>query len=144
EGLYLEYKRGLWMSDEDVAREVRRYVSGFANAEGGLLAIGIVGGEDAQGDQRWSFEPPVCPDRSGWDAWLSRTIQHVAVSTRVRWQIVSLEQGDCVLVATSRSESLVRVYEKPSLVGYLRVGDQTIPMGDSLFADLALGRRMRP
>jgi hypothetical protein len=36
------------------------------------------------------------------------------------------------------------VYEKPALVTYLRIAEQTIAIDDTLFADLALGRRARP
>jgi hypothetical protein len=53
EGLYLEYKRGAWLDRaKSAGHEMREYASAFANAEGGLLIVGVVGGEDAQKGQQ--------------------------------------------------------------------------------------------
>jgi hypothetical protein len=145
EGLYLEYKRGKWLgADKTRGHELREYTSGFANAEGGLLVIGVVGGEDAQGADKWSIEGASCPDKAGWEDWLSRVLQEIAARTRVRSQIVQIESQEVVLVGVDRAEVLIRVYEKPRLICYLRTGSQTIPIEDTLFADLALGRRVKP
>jgi hypothetical protein len=145
EGLYLEYKRGLWLAAEkSPGHELREYTSGFANAEGGLLIVGVVGGEEAQGDQKWTIESASCPDKAGWDSWLSHVLEPIGARTRVRWQVVLVDGQEVVLVATDRAEALIRVYEKPDLVCYLRIGDETIKIDDTLFADLALGRRAKP
>jgi hypothetical protein len=143
EGLYLEYKRGQWL-DAEKGQELRRYASGFANAEGGVLIIGIVGGEESQGVDKWSIEAPVCPDKSGWDSWLGRVLAEVATKTRVSWQVVSVDGKEAVVIAVNRAEALVRLYEKPKLVCYLRVGEHTVPIDETLFVDLALGRRAKP
>jgi hypothetical protein len=71
-------------------------------------------------------------------------LEEIAARARVRWQVVSVDSQDVVLVAVDRAEVLIRVYEKPNLVCYLRIGDQTVPIDDTLFADLALGRRAKP
>ena len=125
-------------------QELRAQVSGFANAEGGVLIIGIVGGETSQGADAWTFESPVCPDQAGWDEWLGRVLSDVSAKTRVEWKVVPVDGVDVVVVAANRAEALIRVYEKPNLVCHLRVGPQTVPIPESLFADLALGRRAKP
>lgn len=146
EGLYLEYKRGLWLGQaKSPGHELREYTSAFANAEGGLLVVGIVGGEDAQKGQKWTIEGPTCPDQAaGWEDWLGQVLEEIAARTRVRWQVVSIGSQDVVLVGVDRAEALIKVYEKPDLVCYLRIGALTIPIDDTLFADLALGRRANP
>jgi hypothetical protein len=144
EGSFHEYKRGLWVTTADVKQELRAQVSGFANAEGGVVIIGIVGGEPSQGAAAWSFEAPTCPDAAGWDEWLGRVLSEISAKTRVEWQVVSVKGVDVVVVAANRAEALIRVYEKPNLVCHLRVGPQTVPIPETLFADLALGRRAKP
>ena len=144
EGSYHEYKRGKWMTTPDVKQELRACVSGFANAEGGVLIIGIAGGEKSQGRDAWTFDPPLCPDPAGWDEWLGRVLSEVSAKTRVEWKVVPVNGGDVVVVAANRAEALIRVYEKPNLVCHLRVGPQTVPIPETLFADLALGRRAKP
>lgn len=144
EGSFHEYKRGLWLTTADVKQELRAQVSGFANAEGGVVIIGIVGGEPSQGAAAWSFEAPTCPDPAGWDEWLGRFLSEISAKTRVEWQVVSVNGVDVVVVAANRAEALIRVYEKPNLVCHLRVGPQTVPIPETLFADLALGRRVKP
>jgi hypothetical protein len=143
EGPFLEYKRGQWL-DTHEAQDLRGYVSGFANAEGGVLILGIVGGEDVQGPDKWSLEPPKCPDQAGWEVWLGKVLADVSAKTRVDWQVVSVEGNDLVVIAANRAEALIRVYEKPNLVCYLRVGEHTHPIQETLFADLAVGRRAKP
>ena len=144
EGSFHEYKRGLWLTSADVKQELRAQVTGFANAEGGVVIIGIVGGEPSQGAAAWSFEAPTCPDAAGWDEWLGRVLSEVSAKTRVEWQVVGVNGVDVVVVAANRAEALIRVYEKPNLVCHLRVGPQTVPIPETLFADLALGRRAKP
>jgi hypothetical protein len=151
EGLYLEYKRGLWVGEErskslTLAEEFRRYAHGFANAEGGLFIVGIVGGEDSQGPEKWSIEGASAPDSAGWVAWLSKVLQEASVRTRVRFQIIETDEKgkEIVLVAVERAESLIRAYVKPHLICYLRIGDQTVAIDDTLYADLVLGRRVKP
>jgi hypothetical protein len=143
EGLYVEYKRGRWL-DSDRTQDLRTYVSGFANAEGGLLIIGIVGGEDVQGSDKWSIEAPTCPDKAGWTPWLSRVLSVVSAKTRVEWQIVEVDQKDVVVIAANRAQELIRVFEKRNAICYLRIGDSTVPIDETLYADLALGRRAKP
>jgi len=41
EGLHVDYKEGGWLGTPDIKGKLRRYVGGFANAEGGALIIGI-------------------------------------------------------------------------------------------------------
>jgi hypothetical protein len=144
EGQYHEYKAGKWLTEPDVKQELRAQVSGFANAEGGVLIIGIVGGEPGQGAAGWTFDPPACPDQAGWDEWLGRVLADVSAKTRVEWNVVTVGGVDVVVVAATRAEALIRVYEKRNLVCHLRVGPQTIPIPETLFADLALGRRAKP
>ena len=108
------------------------------------LIIGIVGGERSQGQDTWSFEAPACPDQAGWDEWLGRVLSDVMAKTRVAWKVVAVEGKDVLVVAANRAEQLIRVYEKRNLVCHLRVGPTTVPIPETLFADLALGRRAKP
>lgn len=65
EGADHDYKGGKLLTKSDAKPELRARVSGVANAEGGVLIIGIVGEEPGQGASAWSFEPPVSPTRRG-------------------------------------------------------------------------------
>jgi hypothetical protein len=147
EGLSLEYKRGSWTtkSDDTLTHEFRRYTAGFANAEGGLLVVGVVGGEDAQGDAKWSIEGATCRDLAGWNAWLGKVLQEIAVRTRVRWTVLKANDGnEIVFIAVDRAEALVQFLERRRRFCYLRIGEQTIAMDDTLYTDLVLGRRAKP
>jgi hypothetical protein len=144
ESAYHEYKRGAWMKTADVKQELRAQVSGFANAEGGVLIIGIAGGEKSQSADAWTFDPPECPDQAGWDEWLGRVLSDVSAKTRVEWKVVPVDGKDVLVVAANRAEQLIRVYEGRNVVCHLRVGPQTVPIPETLFADLALGRRAKP
>jgi hypothetical protein len=113
---------------------------------GGLFVVGIVGGEVSHGAAQWSIEGvTACPDPAGWTAWLSAVLQEVSVRTRVRWQIRKADDGnDIVLVAVDRAQELIRLYKRPALLCHLRVGDETVSIDDTLYADLVLGRRVKP
>ena len=56
EDLHLDDKAGRWVEmlprpkkGERLSAEVRRYIAGFANAEGGVIAIGVSGHRDSDG-----------------------------------------------------------------------------------------------
>src|SRR5678816_3419461 len=65
EDLWLEYKRGRWLTDTDAKRQrkLRRYVAGFANADGGAVLVGVAGAEEPEQrtDKQWAVDgcPPV-------------------------------------------------------------------------------------
>jgi hypothetical protein len=147
EGLYLEYKRGIWKGDPDgdLADGFRRYASGFANAEGGLLILGVVGGEDVQRDDKWSIEGAQCPDPKGWTDWLNNVLRDVAIRTRAHWRSIETGHGSqVVVVAVDRAQELIRLHVKKRLACHLRVGSSTVLIDDTHYADLVLGRRVKP
>lgn len=150
EGVSLEYKRGQWLGDKsrDATREIRQHLSGFANADGGLLIIGIVDGDlSHSAADRWTVEGAECPGGPGmWDHWISSVLQEIMIRTRARWQVIEAgtPNRQIVLLAVDRSDTLIRVYEKPERLCYLRIQDQTLPMNHSHVADLELGRRAKP
>jgi hypothetical protein len=147
ESLYLEYKRGVWASDpnRDLPENFRRYASGFANAEGGLFVVGVVGGEDVQGDAEWSIEGAHCPDSKGWTDWLNNVLRDVALRARTHWRSIETQNGgQVVVVAVDRAQELVRLHKKKHLVCFLRIGSSTVQIDDTHYADLVLGRRVKP
>ena len=70
----LEYKRGAWLDRDtphaddpkDLGARLRKYATAFANAEGGLLLIGVSGGEEGQGGEKWSVVGCPTPPTAGW------------------------------------------------------------------------------
>lgn len=151
EDLHLDYKHGKLLENTDAAQELRRHVSGFANAEGGVLIIGIGEEEDSDNKGRLSgrpssvtgCQPPRMRKVRDLDSWAHDVLAELRPTTVVIL-VVEHDNGPVLLIAVARSLRLVPCSEKSSIVHYLRVGDGTHRMDSYLYADLVLGRRQEP
>lgn len=136
ESLWLDWKSGQIAKKADLNDEVRRAVSGFANADGGVLVLGYH-------EQDRTFDDFVA---KGGDSkeWASRIIGSVPSVPPPRIYEAMVEDKRVLIIAVPRSEALVWCVERGEQKYYLRVGDQTLEMPPYLQMDLLLGRRQRP
>ena len=161
----LDYKEAAW-TDKDTRRpigpghprtlkaKVAKYVSGFANAHGGVLVLGIKEHRAKYPDgtvylQRLSFDPiPEARRRSVVDAVRAGLEQLAGQLPRgARMQVIESEgerEGFYVMVGTGRARRLTTCVEDSRLIYYLRLHDSTTHAPDYLAADLFLGRRQQP
>jgi len=150
EDLWLDYKRGRWLDDTDAkrARKLRRFVAGFANADGGAVLVGVAGGETVQQptDQQWAVDG--CPPAYSqpWNEWASNSLSGLAgyLSRQPVIHLVPHADGQVLVVAVRRSNGLVPCVEDGRPAHFMRIGHQTLPLDPSLYADLVLGRRQSP
>lgn len=147
EGQYIEFKAADWI-DKDIARNLRKYVAGFANASGGVLVIGI--GEPKKKDEHQITDRPITPILSGRkevaDDAVTRALLPIApflVPTALPRR-VSVNGGEVLLIAVPRSAGLVSVDEGGHRAHYFRFGDSTVAAPAYLVEDLFIGRRQRP
>ncbi len=151
EDQWLEYKSGAVIekrkqgsrgrddSDQRLspAEILRKYVTGFANADGGLLAIGV---KQHGQPPRFSVDGATPPGGGSLSEWAARALTGVPVPPP-RLAAVDVERDGVLLVATPRARSLVPCVESGLPTYYYRIGDQTVEMPQSLLYDLMLGRR---
>jgi schlafen family protein len=147
-----DYKSGLvgsWKPTDpkNAPALLRKYVSGFANSDGGFFVIGY--NEKAQ--QVDGFKPP-----GGGSAhdWATRTLSDLYLSPAPRIRVVRYDgprlrpsvKGpvDVLIVTSERASVLVPCREGSRWIYYLRLGDSTLEAPPYLVADLLLHRRARP
>ena len=148
----LEYKRGEWLhrdalpadDPKDPGARLKKYATAFANAEGGLLLIGVSGGEEGQGCDKWSVVGCPTPPEAGWKSWAGQVLAGVASRALVFVHEITVESKTVLAVVTDRANNLIEVVEQSKLVRYLRVDEHTVRITDALYADFVLGRRSRP
>ena len=140
EDQYLEYKRGAWLNvgTKERNRELKRYVSGFANAAGGVLLVGVAGSEGSA--PNWIVDG--CPI-SKVDSWAGQVVSQLALSPPAVVRAIPHPKGTVLLVSVDRSSKLIPYVDRGGLSYTLRVGDNTVDVPDYLAADLLLGRRER-
>ncbi len=143
EGQYLDFKDGKITETsklEHGKRKIRKYVSGFANADGGILVVGV------------SEEKPrgisAC-DRVGQGdlaAWAKDVVLDMApfLIPPPRFQVVEGENGPVLLIAVARAPQLVICTESRKARYFLRIHDSTVEVPEYLATDLFLGRRRLP
>lgn len=145
EHLHLEYKRGDILSKPKARRAqlIREYAAAFANAEGGLLLVGISGGEEGIWEVTGCEEHMVGGNLKEWADDALRTLApHLYPAPRTH--VVMHEKGPVLVIAVDRAPTLVPCIENAVPVYYLRIGHQTMKIDPYLHADLVLGRRQRP
>ena len=118
---------------------VRQYVSGFANAEGGILVIGV-------SDKPRTIAPCEPIGRTTLDSWAGTLLQDMApyLSPPPRIQVVEHRKGSVLVIAVARAPELVPCVEARQWKYYLRLHDSTIEVPSFLITDLVLGRRQHP
>jgi hypothetical protein len=123
EDLFLDYKDGLSTKgpQKDVQTTVREMVSGFANAEGGVLVIGVseTRPRGISPCQRIGLEP--------LDVWAQKVVSDMAgsLSRPPRFSVVSYDTGDVLLIASARAPQLVPCIESRETKYFLRIHDST-------------------
>lgn len=147
EDLYLDYKGGRLFANGN-AGKLRSAVAGFANGEGGLLLVGVNGGDVNPIDECWRVDG--CPETVGKQPlldWIASSLRELSPYLHPYPKIGTVTVGQDVVafVATARSSVLVPCLEgSRGVVHYLRFHGQTYPAPPYLLADLLLGRRQRP
>ena len=143
EDLFLDYKDGKLLDDPKRARQtVRRWVSGFGNAEGGVLVIGF--------DESTPRQVSPSRDRVGsetLDSWASKALAGMEglFSPPPRFRTIPVEPGRAILlIATARAPQLIPCHEAGEVKFYLRFHDSTPDVPAYLISDLVLGRRQHP
>ena len=141
EDQYLDYKNGAVTAKQtrdDANLMVRQYVSGFANAEGGVLVIGV-------NDKPREIAPCISIG-TPLDNWIGHLLQDMAphFSPPPRIQVVSHKKGQVLVIAVARAPELVPCIEARQWKYYLRIHESTIEVPSFLITDLVLGRRQHP
>jgi hypothetical protein len=139
EGQFHEFKGG--PTTKRMPPEIlREYLAGFANAEGGVLLLGV------------TDEPPrTVVGTAGWlpgnpATWAVQATRDLLpfLATPPVFMPVDYGGHTVLLAAVERSPLLVPCIEDGRSVYYYRSGSSTFPMRESLMADLILGRRRGP
>jgi Putative DNA-binding domain len=153
EDQWIDFKSGRLLSEKDAgaarvgkpidpAAKLRRYVSSFANAEGGALVVGVVDKDDRadhfDGCTHIGNETP--------KVWAQRALAPLAyhLTTPMRFHELDVDACKVLIVAVGRSDRLVPCSELGQLVHYMRIGEQSPAVPEYLVKDVLLGRRQRP
>jgi hypothetical protein len=143
EDLYLDYKHGKILDAPNAGQKLCRFASGFANAEGGVLIVGMV-----EKERRASDITGCDPSKVGGDLyqWAHHALQPIVpyLGSALIVHVVAHEKGPVLLIAVDRAPRLVSCVKDGKVVHYLRIGDGTCLMDPYLYADLVLGRRQEP
>jgi hypothetical protein len=148
EDQWLEYKDGEWLQGASPAAKLREYVSAFANADGGVLIVGVRGHERNDHDHDnarpgWSVAACTVTRLREWAEDALKDIAHF-LSPPARTHVVQHERGEVLVIGVAKAPNLIDVYEGRRTVTYLRNGHATFAMSESLQVDLRLGRRVQP
>jgi hypothetical protein len=145
ESLHVDFKNGRELDDPGkAAKTVRQYVAGFANADGGLLVVGV---SDGGGDpEKRTFTGTKRPGGQALPEWARNVLTVMAggLSPAPRMQAITVEGNDVLVIGVARAPALVPCVEDGELKYYLRVGDSTPAIPPYLISDLILGRRVHP
>ena len=89
EDQFLEYKDGRILTSNAASKMLRRYMSGFANAEGGVLIIGV-------DEKAWKVTGCTAPGGGALDEWASSCVMQIAslFSQRPEFFVVDHPHGE--------------------------------------------------
>ena len=156
EGLHVEYKSAAWLeglSKKAQLEEVRRYVAGFMNADGGIIVMGIrervrdtdeVKVPDRVEPFRWQHKGP-------FREWVERAVQQggiLPIPSKMP-AVHVVEDGDgapiaTVVSVTPATDHLVAALYKGSQVFFARLGESTMALDEWAVRAILLGRRRTP
>lgn len=150
EGLHLDFKDGKELTKSRKERNftLKKYVSAFANSDGGVLVYGV---EDPKPPAPKSLAP-VTPDTEGGlgealERWASSVIAPWSGQLGIVPRLVSVDVtgGKVLLVAVARAPALISTRGKnDEEVFFFRIDDDARPSYPFLVSDLVLGRRQAP
>lgn len=125
---------------------IRKWVTGFANAEGGTLILGVSEPDEKAGTPRrvTGFK---APGGGPADDWVLRVLQDLAGRLFPPPLAVEVQHagGPVVFVATNRAPGQILPYKEAGEIRYaIRIGESTVDLPQSVVADLLLGRRAHP
>jgi hypothetical protein len=155
ENLALDFKDGEWLDNPKVpdrAGELRRYVVGLANAEGGVLIIGI-GERDDEGkrheDEAWSIRPvKAFAPKNGLGAWVVSTLRegvYPALTPFPRVYEEGANGGKFLVIDVHRADaSLVAVRCNNRQVFPARFGTSIVDLDEWAVRAILLGERQEP
>jgi len=145
EDQFLDYKHGALLDNPAKAapKVVRQYLSAFANADGGILVIGV---SEPDGEGNRTVTGCKKPGQTELTEWASDAMSDMAsyFSPSPRFQLVEHAEGNVLVCAVARAPGLVPCVEAGRMKYFLRIHDSTVKCPDYLISDLVLGRREHP
>lgn len=138
EDLFLDYKDGKHTKKPARCRQmIREWVSGFANAEGGVLVLGV------SEDEPRRISPCQRVGTEELDVWAQKVLSDMVgfFSPQPRFRVVRHPHGEVLLIAVARAPQLVPCIESRETKYFLRFHDSTREIPAYLISDLVLGRR---
>lgn len=142
EGQHLEFKDGVITRKSNRKagiQEIREAISGFANAEGGLLIVGVHDGTK-------EISPCTSLGTEPLAKWAESVVRDLIpyFSPLPRFQEVPYPNGEVLVVAVPRSPRLIPCVGRRESHYFLRVHESTVEVPGYLLSDLLLGRRQQP
>ena len=147
EDQFLDYKSGKQDRDK-LKKTVRKWVLGFANAEGGTLILGVTEPDRQNGQlvKPREVDGVLAIPANELHDWATRLLSEFAGRFSPPPTILTVvhPKGSVLLVATNRAPQLIPRVEDGRVLYAIRIGDSTVDAPDFLIADLLLGRRNHP
>ena len=144
EDLFLDYKSGQ-QREEKLKQTIRKWVTGFANADGGTLIVGVTEPKKASGLPR-EVDGVRAPSGSPLEEWATRVLADLAGAFSPPPCISSVKhpKGQVLVIAVRRAQQLIPYAEGTKIRYAMRIGESTVDVPEFLITDLLLGRRNHP
>ena len=148
EGIHIDYKAGSLIGrrvSKEQRRDIRRFVVGFANADGGVIVLGM----DENGGIPTALAPIPDVPPNGLTEWFTR-LMNEAVSPKLHPppEIHEIKDGEAtryaVLVVRPHDAGLARVRMGDRFVFPCRMGDSVIDLDDWFVQAVLFGTKRRP
>lgn len=151
EGLHLDYKRGEWLKEPSrAAADLRKWISSFANSDGGALVVGVPDERAGDADTPpWTVMGCRPPGKGSLSDWASDALWPLRMVPPPAVHVIPTPDAsygpEVLVVATDRSvHRLVSCFESGKKVTYFRHGHSTHEADPWLLEDLLTSRRSRP
>ncbi len=155
EGLHIEFKEGDWLvkpEGKDRGGELRRQVAGLANAEGGVLVVGI-GEHDGDGKRRRDMAGALAPiigyrPQGGLAAWSEETLRqgvYPALQPSPKIHVLADDEGQYLVISVMPAKApLTSVRCDSRDVFPARIGGSTVDLDEWAVRAILLGTRQQP
>ncbi len=140
EDQWIEYKGGAALLQDDAAQLVRKYVGGFANADGGALVVGYRHADH-------TFDGARAPGGGRLKDWASRALTPIRTGSTLpepRFTVTQINGVEVLIVSVGRARMPVADVRNREPVFWVRMNEQTLDVPHWLATDLLLGRRAQP